>query len=133
MRQMNKKVDNIKSDWWTIGGLVNRIWERLFTRYGAIFFLGLAAVVAYNMKPPINFIDYLMLPIVASFVLFLIGLFLVLASVGGDLIAEYLISKIFKNPDKENLLHRVIFLTLSVIGFALAILFLSFIRPSGRG
>lgn len=128
---MNKNLVNMNSEWWAIGSLVNFIWGRLFTRYGIILFLTLATVVAYSVKQPISFIDYLMLPAVASIILFLIGLFFVLASVGGDLIAEYFISKIFKNPDKGNLLHQVIFMTLSVIGFTLATLFLILIRPFG--
>ncbi|WP_374258771.1 hypothetical protein [Aquabacterium sp.] len=117
------------NQWWSLGRVVDRVWQVAFTAPGALVFALMSAWLAYWGRTPSAWIDYVAEPLIAGVGLFLAGLFVVVASSLGDVAAMLVLSKLVKQPDTGNLCHQAVALSLSVACFGAFALLMSLTRP----
>jgi hypothetical protein len=116
------------AQWFSVSRVLNYVWQRAFTPSGACVALGGAASIAYTLRPPAGMADYIALPLIALFVLFLVSLVLIITAAIGDGLAEWLLTKIVKKPDPGYWSHQVVYILCSIICMCVAILFVACIR-----
>lgn len=116
------------AQWLSVSRVLNYFWQRIFTSVGACLILVVAASIAYTLKPPVGASDYIALPLIALFALFLISLVLIFTAVMGDVLAEGLLSKVVRNPDPSRWTHQLAYVLCSIPCMCVAILFVACIR-----
>lgn len=121
--------------WLSLGAVGGWLWERTFTRQGAVivgfFCLSIAFVVASSLQKPWYW-PVLFSPLVFIFLVTALLLFMVISFVG-DTSADWAIEKLLSNPNPRNPLHQVLYLLLSCFWFVVMAFFLGMGDPDIRG
>lgn len=116
------------AQWLSVSRILNFAWQRLFTATGVCAALVVASSIAYSLRPPHSFADYIALPVIALFALFLMSLFLIITAMLGDILAESLLSKIVSDPDPRRWTHQAMYVLCSIPSMCVAVLFVACIR-----
>ena len=88
----------------------------------------LAACLGYRVSPPVSFLDYLGIPVIALFTLFFFSLIFIFLGAAGDVFADVAMSKFFRPPDPRRWQHQALHLLFSLVGFLLATIVVSCTR-----
>ena len=108
-----------QGEWWSMSSFLMWINGFIFTKKAFIFISLISSLLlSFSDKPLLLFFG----PIYYFAVIFIFFI-LCAASMIGDSLADWAISKVFKSPNKDNLLHRCIYLVLSLISLIPGVFF----------